>query len=74
MTHRLVVVQGLEDTNMKNVVRSVRRLTSLSEDEVRAVFVVVKNEQLLRTCRMTVRQRIIEDKLDPSKPLYEHYK
>lgn len=74
MTHRLVVVQGLEDTNMKNVVRSVRRLTSLSEDEVRAVFVVVKNEQLLRTCRMTVRQRIMEDKLDPSKPLYEHYK
>ena len=74
MTHRLVVVQGLEDTNMKNVVRSVRRLTSLSEAEVRAVFVVVKNEQLLRTCRMTVRQRIIEDKLDPSKPLYEHYK
>ena len=68
------MVQGLEDTNMKNVVRSVRRLTSLSEDEVRAVFVVVKNEQLLRTCRMTVRQRIIEDKLDPSKPLYEHYK
>ena len=59
---------------MKNVVRSVRRLTSLSEDEVRAVFVVVKNEQLLRTCRMTVRQRIMEDKLDPSKPLYEHYK
>ena len=74
MTHRLVVVQGLEDTNMKNVVRSVRRLTSLSEDQVRAVFVVVKNEQLLRTCRMTVRQRIMEDKLDPSKPLYEHYK
>ena len=74
MTPRLVVVQGLEDTNMKNVVRSVRRLTSLSEDEVRAVFVVVKNEQLLRTCRMTVRQRIMEDKLDPSKPLYEHYK
>ena len=74
MTHRLVVVQGLEDTNMKNVVRSVRRLTSLSEAEVRAVFVVVKNEQLLRTCRMTVRQRIMEDKLDPSKPLYEHYK
>ena len=69
-----MVVQGLEDTNMKNVVRSVRRLTSLSEDEVRAVFVVVKNEQLLRTCRMTVRQRIMEDKLDPSKPLYEHYK
>ena len=68
------MVQGLEDTNMKNVVRSVRRLTSLSEDEVRAVFVVVKNEQLLRTCRMTVRQRIMEDKLDPSKPLYEHYK
>ena len=68
------MVQGLEDTNMKNVVRSVRRLTSLSEHEVRAVFVVVKNEQLLRTCRMTVRQRIMEDKLDPSKPLYEHYK
>ena len=74
LTHRLSVVQSLEDTNMKNVLRSVRDVSRLSEEEVRSVFVVVKNEQLLRTSRMTVRQRIIEDKLDPSKPLYEHYK
>ena len=30
---------------------------------------VMKNKQLLQTSRMTVRQRIMEDKLDPSKPL-----
>ena len=74
LTHRLAVVQSLEDTNMKNVVRSVRGVSKMGEDDVRALFVVVKNEQLLRTSRMTVRQRVIEDKLDPSKPLYEHYK
>jgi len=46
----------------------------MSEDEIKCLFAVVKNEQLVRTSRMSVRNRIMEDKLDPSKPLYEHYK
>ena len=59
---------------MKNVVRSVRSMSRMSEDDIRTLFVVVKNEQLVRTSRLSVRQRVMEDKLDPSKPLYEHYK
>jgi len=74
LTHRLTVVQGLEDTSKKNVIRSVKGKSSMSEDEIKCLFAVVKNEQLVRTSRMSVRNRIMEDKLDPSKPLYEHYK
>ena len=74
LTHRLAVVQSLEDSSMKNIVRSVRSVTKMTEDEIKCLFVVVKNEQLVRKCRMSVKQRIIEDKLDPHKPIYEHYK
>ena len=74
LTHRLAVVQSLEDSSMKNIVRSVRAVTKMTEDEIKCLFVVVKNEQLVRKCRMSVKQRIIEDKLDPHKPVYEHYK
>ena len=74
LTHRLAVVQSLEDSSMKNIVRSVRSVTKMTEDEIKCLFDVVKNEQLVRKCRMSVKQRIIEDKLDPHKPIYEHYK
>ena len=74
LTHRLQVVQSLEDTSMKNVIRSVKQVTKLDEEQIKFLFVIVKNEQLIRTSKMSVRQRIMEDKLDPSKPLYEHYK
>ena len=72
--NRLSVVQSLEDTSMKNVVRSVKNSTKLSESEIRLIFVLVKNEQLSRVSRMSCRQRMAEDKLDPSKALYEHYR
>ena len=74
LKNRLSVVQSLEDTSMKNVVRSVKNSTKLSEAEIRLIFVLVKNEQLSRVSRMSCRQRMAEDKLDPSKPLYEHYR
>ena len=73
-THRLAVVQSLEDSSMKKLVWSVKSVTKMTEDEIKSLFVVVKNEQLVRKSRMSVQQRMIEDKLDPRKPIYEHYK
>ena len=72
--NRLTVVQSLEDTSMKNVVRSVRGCTKLEEEEIRSLFLLVKNEQLTRVSRLSCRQRIQEHKLDPSKAVYEHYR
>ena len=74
LKNRLSVVQSLEDTSMKNVVRSVKNSTKLSEAEIKLLFVLVKNEQLIRLSRASCRQRMAEDKLDPSKALYEHYR
>ena len=49
LVHRLRVVQGLEDSTIKNVVRSVRgQGNRFTEQELRAALLVVKNEQLLR--------------------------
>ena len=50
LEHRLKVVQGLEDHMMKNVVRSVQAdCPNLSEDELKLLFAIVKNEQLQRS-------------------------
>eukprot|EP00092_Neocalanus_flemingeri_P003122 GFUD01003339.1.p1 GENE.GFUD01003339.1~~GFUD01003339.1.p1 ORF type:complete len:1139 (+),score=353.99 GFUD01003339.1:87-3503(+) len=73
LKHRLKVVQTLEDSQMKNVVRSVKTVTKFSDEEVRALFVVVKNEQLIRTSKMA-NDPANQDKLDPSKPFFELYK
>ncbi len=76
LNHRLEVVQRLEDAAMKNAVRSVSGSTTLSDDELRALFVVVKNEQLARTKQQTylVDPNATSDKQDPTVPYYEHYK
>jgi len=74
LKHRLKVVQTLEDSQMKNVVRSVKQVTKFTEEEVRALFVVVKNEQLIRTSKGAANDPASHDKLDPSKPLFELYK
>jgi len=73
LKHRLKVVQTLEDSQMKNVVRSVKTVTKFSDEEVRALFIVVKNEQLIRTSKMA-NDPANQDKLDPSKPFFELYK
>ena len=50
LEHRLKVVQGLEDNMMKNVVRSVQSdCPNLSEEELKLLFTIVKNEQLQRS-------------------------
>ena len=49
---RLKVVQGLEDSMMKNVIRSVQAECSfLDVEELRLLFAIVKNEQLQRQQR-----------------------
>ena len=48
LSHRLTVVQGLEDSSMKNVVRALRGRTVLTEEEIQVLFLVVKNCQLVR--------------------------
>lgn len=72
LVHRLKVVQGLEDSQMKNVIRSVKGIGNrLTDIELKALFVVVKNEQLLRCGRQ---QQQDENKLDPSVPYYQLYR
>ena len=81
LDHRLKVVQDLEDNMMKNVIRSVQSEASLlSEDELRLLYIVVKNEQLIRNQKNSAKNSIqsifnAEDyKTDPSLPYYELYK
>ena len=73
LIHRLKVVQNLEDSQMKNVVRSVAGLGKLREQELKALFVVIKNEQLLR-CGRQAGDPTIQSKLDPTVPYYELYR
>ncbi|XP_023332469.1 TBC1 domain family member 9 [Eurytemora carolleeae] len=48
LKHRLKVVQNLEDGQMKNVIRSVANFTHFSQDALKSLFVLIKNEQLIR--------------------------
>jgi len=73
LKHRLKVVQTLEDGQMKNVIRSVKQVSKFSDEEVKALFIVVKNEQLIRTSKAT-NDPASQDRLDPSKPYFELYK
>jgi hypothetical protein len=53
--------------------RSVKQVTKFAEEEVRALYIVVKNEQLIRTSKVA-NDPASQDKLDPSKPFFELYK
>lgn len=74
LKHRLKVVQNLEDSQMKNVLRSVRDNHGFSDNAMRSLFLVVKNEQLLRTSKSHGTDPTSVEKLDPSTPHYELYK
>ena len=78
---RLKVVQGLEDSMMKNVIRSVQAECSfLDVEELRLLFAIIKNEQLQRQQRLAHNQQSLEaifsngDRQDTSVPYYELYK
>jgi len=51
LKNRLSVVQNLEDTQMKNVLRSVQHITHFNHHELKALFLVIKDEQLSRRSR-----------------------
>ena len=81
LDHRIKVVQDLEDNMMKNVIRSVQSEAALlSEEELRLLFIVVKNEQLIRQQKNSAKHSIqsifnTEDyKTDPSLAYHELYK
>ena len=63
-------MQSIEDTTMRNVLRSIdKEKLSLNPDEIRALFVFAKNEQLTRD-----QISVPEAKPDSSAPYYELYK
>ena len=73
LNHRLQVVQNLEDTSQKNVLRAVHGHSTLNQDELKSLFLVVKNEQLARTNQVYL---VPSEKHDPTASVshYELYK
>ncbi len=67
------VVQNIEDTQMKNVLRSVRQFTSFGDDELRSLYVVVKNEQLERTMGVAALEAAAAAP-DPTRPYCDSYR
>lgn len=57
---------------MKNVLRSVKNFTSMSMEELKAMYAFVKNEQLQKTANSFYVDP--NEKNDPSTPYYELYK
>ena len=55
LKNRLKVVQSLEDTQMKNVIRSVQSVTHMKTEELKALFLLIKDEQLLRQNRLQIK-------------------
>lgn len=77
LKHRLKVVQTLEDTTMKNVIRSVQSdpfiSTWLSQKELLDLFYVVKEDQLTQQSWGRT-SGVAQDKYDPTLPFFEHYR
>ncbi len=74
LRHRLQVVQSIEDTQMKNVLRSVKdSAKATSQEELKALYCVVKNEQLQRTSSSSYVDAA-EKQYDPSQPYYDLYR
>lgn len=67
LQHRLRVVQEMEDTHMKNVVRSVINDGYLTTEELYDLFGLVRQEELMQKIRTS-------EKNDPSAQPYEQHK
>ena len=81
--HRLQVVQNLEDSQRKNVIRSIQtdfgdgtvsmdNANRLSNEELKAIYAYVKNAQLARVANPHLYQEVSNH--DQSTPYYEMYK
>ncbi len=82
LENRIKVVQGLEDSMMRNVIRSVQgECSALTEDELKLLFTIVKKEQFQRQQRANSNniENIFQalgssSTTEPSTPYYELYK
>ncbi|XP_061166989.1 TBC1 domain family member 9-like isoform X2 [Saccostrea echinata] len=75
LKYRLHVVQHIEDSTKKNVLRSVQTHTLFKDKELEDLFILFK-EEYLTSCYWRTSQQPADmgDKFDPSRPYYEMYK
>ncbi|XP_060086343.1 TBC1 domain family member 9-like [Ylistrum balloti] len=75
LKYRLQVVQTIEDSTKKNVLRSVASHTLFQGKELEDLFILFK-EEYLTSCYWRTSQQPVDtaDKFDPSRPYYEIYK
>ena len=71
LNNRLQVVQNIEDNAQKNVLRAVHGQSTLNQEELKSLFLVVKNDQLARTNQVYLDPT---EKQDPTVAYYELYK
>ncbi|XP_036360730.1 TBC1 domain family member 9 isoform X4 [Octopus sinensis] len=75
LKYRLKVVQNIEDSTMKNILRSVASETVFEGKELEDLYVLFR-EEYLTSCYWRTSQQPVDtiDKFDPSRPYYEQYK
>ncbi|CAG2220459.1 TBC1D8_9 [Mytilus edulis] len=75
LKYRLQVVQNIEDSTMRNIIRSVASDTLFKGQELKDLYVLFK-EEYLTSCYWRTHQQPVDtaDKYDPSRPYYELYK
>ncbi|GAB6031060.1 TBC1 domain member 9 [Chamberlinius hualienensis] len=75
LKNRLTVVQSIEDTTMKNVIRSVNGDVFFSSEELKKLYLTVKEEQLAsQSWGYSTNAMDVTEKYDPMLPFYELYK
>ncbi|XP_076450712.1 TBC1 domain family member 9-like isoform X2 [Babylonia areolata] len=75
LKYRLLVVQKIEDTVMKNIVRSVASDTLFEGKQLEELYILFKEEYLTSCYWRTSPQPVdTTDKCDTSRPYYELYK
>ncbi|KAK6190175.1 hypothetical protein SNE40_002098 [Patella caerulea] len=75
LQYRLRVVQTIEDSTKRNVLRSVASDTLCKGKELDDLYILFK-EEYLTSCYWRTSQQPVDtaDKFDPSRPYYEQYK
>ncbi|RUS90405.1 hypothetical protein EGW08_001810 [Elysia chlorotica] len=74
LKHRLKVVQTIEDSVKRNILRSVAQFTKFEGKELEDLYFLFK-EEYLTSCYWRTHQHVdTPDKFDPSRPYYDQYK
>ncbi|KAL3842336.1 hypothetical protein ACJMK2_020364 [Sinanodonta woodiana] len=75
LKYRLSVVQSIEDSTMRNILRSVSSDTLFQGRELEDLYALFKEEYMTSCYWRTSQQPMdLADKYDPSRPYYELYK